>query len=89
MRKSKFIIPAMAIAFTFACNNSSTKSEQTKSTDSTISKDVRSSQVYDLDTTKLASGAIFYQCEMNPEVISDKEGNCPKCGMELTEMKKH
>jgi len=26
---------------------------------------------------------IIYTCSMHPEVISDKPGNCPKCGMEL------
>jgi|GEM_PF-1988293 hypothetical protein len=25
-----------------------------------------------------------YNCSMHPEVISDKPGNCPKCGMELS-----
>jgi hypothetical protein len=29
------------------------------------------------DTTKV------YTCSMHPEVISNKPGNCPKCGMEL------
>jgi uncharacterized paraquat-inducible protein A len=24
-----------------------------------------------------------YTCSMHPEVIEDKPGNCPKCGMEL------
>jgi hypothetical protein len=24
-----------------------------------------------------------YTCEMHPEVLSDKPGNCPKCGMTL------
>ena len=24
-----------------------------------------------------------YTCPMHPEVISDKEGACPKCGMDL------
>ena len=24
-----------------------------------------------------------YTCEMHPEVIMDKPGKCPKCGMEL------
>ncbi|MEO6357709.1 MAG: heavy metal-binding domain-containing protein [Ferruginibacter sp.] len=24
-----------------------------------------------------------YTCSMHPEVISDKPGKCPKCGMEL------
>ena len=25
----------------------------------------------------------IYTCPMDPEVISNKPGNCPKCGMEL------
>jgi hypothetical protein len=29
-----------------------------------------------------------YTCPMHPEVISDKPGKCPKCGMELIEKKK-
>ncbi len=28
-----------------------------------------------------------YTCPMHPEVISDKPGKCPKCGMELIEKK--
>ncbi|MEI6765301.1 MAG: heavy metal-binding domain-containing protein [Bacteroidota bacterium] len=26
---------------------------------------------------------VVYTCPMHPEVISDKPGKCPKCGMEL------
>ncbi|MHB9056671.1 MAG: heavy metal-binding domain-containing protein [Paludibacteraceae bacterium] len=26
---------------------------------------------------------VEYTCPMHPEVISDKPGKCPKCGMEL------
>jgi len=29
-----------------------------------------------------------YTCPMHPEIIQDKPGNCPKCGMALVEMKK-
>ncbi|MEK7812320.1 MAG: heavy metal-binding domain-containing protein [Candidatus Desantisbacteria bacterium] len=28
-----------------------------------------------------------YTCPMHPEVISDKPGNCPKCGMNLVKKK--
>jgi hypothetical protein len=28
-------------------------------------------------------GATLYSCPMHPEVISDKPGKCPKCGMTL------
>lgn len=30
-----------------------------------------------------AAGKIQYTCVMHPEVISDKPGKCPKCGMDL------
>jgi uncharacterized protein YcfL len=58
-----------------ACNNSSTSSSN-------------STQTFNLDTTKLKNGESFYQCEMNPEVISDKPGSCPKCGMDLEKINK-
>lgn len=31
---------------------------------------------------------VFYTCSMDPQVISDKPGNCPICGMPLTAVKK-
>lgn len=27
--------------------------------------------------------AVKYTCSMHPEVVQDKPGNCPKCGMAL------
>ncbi len=36
------------------------------------------------DTTKKVKPAkVQYTCPMHPEVISDKPGKCPKCGMTL------
>jgi ssDNA-binding Zn-finger/Zn-ribbon topoisomerase 1 len=29
-----------------------------------------------------------YTCSMHPEVVSDKKGECPKCGMKLVVKKK-
>ncbi|TDW99076.1 heavy metal-binding domain-containing protein [Dinghuibacter silviterrae] len=29
------------------------------------------------------SAAVVYTCPMHPEVVSDKPGKCPKCGMTL------
>ena len=31
--------------------------------------------------------AVVYTCSMHPEVLSDKPGNCPKCGMALVQRK--
>ena len=30
---------------------------------------------------------LHYTCPMHPEIVQDKPGNCPKCGMTLVEMK--
>lgn len=37
------------------------------------------------DGNKQSSG-IFYTCPMDPDVISDNPGECPKCGMDLVPM---
>ncbi len=31
------------------------------------------------------SHPVQYTCPMHPEVVSDKPGKCPKCGMDLVE----
>lgn len=31
------------------------------------------------------SAATKYNCPMHPDVVQDKPGNCPKCGMALVE----
>jgi hypothetical protein len=31
--------------------------------------------------------AVQYTCSMHPEVVQDKPGKCPKCGMDLVEKK--
>jgi len=30
---------------------------------------------------------VQYTCTMHPEVVQDKPGKCPKCGMDLVEKK--
>tara|TARA_R110001583_G_scaffold39260_1_gene125977 strand:+ start:15386 stop:15748 length:363 start_codon:yes stop_codon:yes gene_type:complete len=37
-----------------------------------------------MDHSKMAK---VYTCSMHPEVVSDKPGECPKCGMNLIEKK--
>lgn len=35
------------------------------------------------DAAKTKAVKVLYTCKMHPEVISDKPGKCPKCGMTL------
>ena len=39
----------------------------------------------DSKTTQSDAQARQYCCPMHPEVVKDKPGNCPKCGMALVE----
>lgn len=41
------------------------------------------SQVWKASGGGSASGQKQYKCTMHPEVVSDKPGKCPKCGMDL------
>lgn len=34
---------------------------------------------------KVQGEKVVYTCPMHPEIIKDKPGKCPKCGMELVE----
>jgi hypothetical protein len=74
MKKAIILSTVVFMTITSACNSNKNKT--------------KSEQIFSLDTTKLAKGDAFYQCPMHPEVISDKQGSCPKCGMELEKMEK-
>ena len=51
---------------------------------------ILSASVFAQDTTTIAkqeTEKATYMCPMHPNVIMDKAGKCPKCGMALTEKK--
>lgn len=89
MNQLKSIISLITVMVIISCNNTSTNSEHMNAAHSNSMNMDDKSQSYNIDTIKLNKGDTFYQCEMDPEVLSDKPGNCPKCGMELLLMKKN
>ena len=52
----------------------------------TVSGCARSSQSNEQPAQK-SEKAVQYTCPMHPEVVQDKPGKCPKCGMDLVEKK--
>ena len=74
----KFILPLtgmilVSIAFTACSNNATSKAAGDSSVITTGSG----------DTGTMKHTAVVYTCKMHPEVIIDKPGKCPKCGMDL------
>ncbi|MFA6086331.1 heavy metal-binding domain-containing protein [Mucilaginibacter sp.] len=60
----------MAVAILFSAATVFAASPTTAASDTTKTKKVKPAKVQ-------------YTCTMHPEVLSDKPGKCPKCGMEL------
>jgi hypothetical protein len=49
----------------------------------TRSTEARAPEHSSANNSPLADGGLTYTCPMHPEVVSDKPGRCPKCGMKL------
>lgn len=79
MKKTLFFSTVLLILFLNSCTSSPESDVQSKTS---------AEQNFKFDTTMLKSGETFYQCPMDLEVISDKQGVCPKCGMELEKIEK-
>ncbi|HEY4289921.1 MAG TPA: heavy metal-binding domain-containing protein [Puia sp.] len=77
MRKNVFFLTGMVVLGVIfsACSNNVDRKDVSKGTDSTA-------VMKDSSLTGHPVAAV-YTCKMNPEVISDKPGKCPKCGMGL------
>jgi hypothetical protein len=79
--KKKILLFACAAFFSvafYACSNNAGNS--TDNTAAAIKPDSSSAR---MDSIPVKQAAVVYTCRMHPEVISDKPGKCPKCGMEL------
>lgn len=61
----------LVMAFMTACQQSKDKPEQSDN------------EKTEEPMTGEETAKVEYTCTMHPEVISDKPGKCPKCGMEL------
>ena len=84
MKILTLLFVATLIVTMTACDNTKTNSEKTGSaTTVSVAPATDASAASAFDTSKLAKGAMFYQCSMHPEVVADKPGDCPKCCMKL------
>jgi len=64
------VLATFALVILFSCKGNQNSSQNGSADSSAVAKDT---------TAK----AMVYTCPMHPEVVSDKPGTCPKCGMDL------
>ncbi len=83
MKITTTVISIAVLLMTSACNNTTGNSENVESATTTEAPAKDTTPFQAIDTTKLATGAMYYQCSMDPEVITVKPVDCPKCGMKL------
>ncbi|MDQ1856321.1 multicopper oxidase domain-containing protein [Chryseobacterium sp. WLY505] len=57
--------------------------EKTKIIKSSVKPEIK--KVLPVKNKALTQAQTTYTCTMHPEIVSDKPGKCPKCGMELVE----
>lgn len=87
MKKGLMIFAVTIVVATLTACSGSTSST-TPVVDSTARVQVMdTTKIAMVDTTKSSLSTVKYTCRMHPEVISDKPGKCPKCGMQLVEVK--
>lgn len=67
----------------------SKKTKIIKADKKNVAKPTVTSKNKTLTETKVKPQSQKYTCPMHPEIISDKPGKCPKCGMDLVETEDH
>lgn len=84
--KIKYIIPAIVFALFCFSQNINAQCDMMKMNHSEKKSGKKEAKATTKDTSSSKDTAkIIYTCPMHPEVISDKPGKCPKCGMDLVE----
>jgi hypothetical protein len=86
-RNLSFIVMVFAgTVFFTACNNDKSSTSTTPSTDTTSTVATDTSTAASTNNSQLAANET-YTCTMHNEVLSDRPGKCPKCGMDLVKQK--
>ena len=79
------IVFASTVFFT-ACNNDTSSTSTTPSTDTSSTVATDTSTAAPTENNQLAANET-YTCTMHNEVMGDHPGKCPKCGMDLVKQK--
>ncbi|WP_426059164.1 heavy metal-binding domain-containing protein [Hymenobacter sp. B1770] len=82
--RTNLLFLTLSIAATTLLSSCDNKATTTETSTTTATEPQAGSTPTNAGTPASDVATASYTCEMHPEVVSDKPGDCPKCGMTLT-----
>ncbi len=76
------ILSALFATIAVSCSNHATESTAVETTETNMTE-AATEEVEPQKEESTGEEKVMYTCPMHPEVISETEGTCPKCGMNL------
>ena len=85
MKYQRALFYLLLLILFYACSNETEKKEDPQSEVQTVESELVRQGIIDVESLDANGDGKIYECPMDWNVLSDKHGECPVCGMNLRE----